>query len=169
MKKVLYFVICILAAALMSLTMVYARPLRLHVLANSDSIEDQTVKLAVRDVILRETAAQFDAVLTETQAEDCVRENLDTIVAAADAELRAQGFEYTASAELGQYAFPTRAYSDRIYPAGEYRALRVVLGEGKGKNWWCVLYPPLCTAVVDYENTEVRSFLYDWLKGVFDA
>ncbi len=169
MKKVLFIVICILAAALLCMKAAYARPLRLHVIANSDSAEDQRIKLAVRDVILRETAAQFDAVLTESQAEECVRENLDRIVAAANAELREQGFAYTAAAELGDFNFPTRVYSDRTYPTGEYRALRVVLGEGKGKNWWCVLYPPLCTAVVDHENTEVRSFLYDWLKGVFDA
>lgn len=169
MKKVLFIVIGILAAVLMCITAAYAAPLRLHVVANSDSAADQKVKLAVRDVILRETAAQFDAVLTEAQAEECVRENLDRIVAAANAELRSQGFSYSASAELGRFAFPTRVYSDRTYPAGEYRALRVILGEGKGKNWWCVLYPPLCTTVVDRENTEVRSFLYDWLKGVFDA
>ena len=169
MKKVLYAVISVFALVLMCQSAVYSHPLRLHVLANSDSAEDQRVKLAVKDVILKETAAQFDAVLTEAQAEETVEENLNKIVDAANRELQAQGFEYTASAELGQYDFPTRVYADRTYPAGEYCALRVVLGAGKGKNWWCVLYPPLCTAVVDPAETEIKSFFYEWLKGVFDA
>lgn len=169
MKKVLYIVICVFALVLSAEAAVYSRPLRLHILANSDSVADQQVKIAVRDVILAETSAQFDAVLTEAQAEECVRENLDAIVAAANRELRAQGFDYSARAMLGSYDFPDREYSGRVYPAGEYRALRIVLGEGAGHNWWCVLYPPLCTVNTDPENTELRSFLYDWLKGVFDA
>jgi len=169
MKKVLYIVILVFAAALVCQTAVYSQPLRLHILANSDSPADQKVKLAVRDVILRETAAQFNAVLTEEQAEERVAENIEQILAAANEELKTQGFAYRATAELGTYDFPTRVYSARTYPAGKYRALRIVLGEGAGHNWWCVLYPPLCMVNTDPEKTEIRSFLYDWLKGVFDA
>lgn len=167
MKKILYIMMALMSAAIVAQEAIYAKPLRLHILANSDSPADQRVKLMVRDAILETTAEEFDTVLTEREAEASVEENLAEILETADAVLQENGFRYTASAELGSFLFPERQYSQRTYPAGEYRALRITLGEGEGHNWWCVLYPPLCPTDVSGEEIELKSYLAEWLKGVF--
>ncbi|MGI6199866.1 MAG: stage II sporulation protein R [Christensenellales bacterium] len=116
---------------------------RLHVIANSDSPADQAVKLQVRDAILARIAQQ-------PQAEDVqgayaqLGDELPELVAAAQDTLDAAGMGYAASAQIGRFDFPARDYGGQYYPAGEYPAVRVVLGEGAGRNWWCVMYPPLC-------------------------
>ena len=104
---------------------------RLHIIANSDSEADQAVKIKVRDAILAK-AREGEAVNTEDfrkTAEDTLREN---------------GFTYAVRAETGEFYFPAKSYKDLTFPAGEYNGLRIILGEGEGKNWWCVMNPPLC-------------------------
>lgn len=117
--------------------------IRLHIVANSDDIFDQQVKLLIRDAIIEEMGETLGNVESPEEAERTVRENLPRIEAIANGILN-QYTNYTAKAELGEFQFPTRSYGEFALPAGEYTALRVVLGEGEGKNWWCVLFPPLC-------------------------
>ena len=121
-----------------------ARVLRLHVIANSDSEEDQAVKLRVRDAILAAGGDFFDGSVDVTDAEARLKAHLPEILAAANGTLRANGMPYGASAEVITEYFPTRQYGDLTLPAGRYKAVRVVLGDGRGQNWWCVMFPPLC-------------------------
>ncbi|MDO4567718.1 MAG: stage II sporulation protein R [Clostridia bacterium] len=125
--------------------------LRLHIMANSDSAEDQRVKLIVRDAVLRYAQSNADA--------NCMREAVEAILRdgeglfeAVEAALRGENAEYGAQLKLGCYAFPDRQYGSELYPAGDYVALRIVLGDGAGENWWCVIFPPLC--IVDAQGGE---------------
>lgn len=120
------------------------RVLRLHVLANSDSVQDQALKLKVRDRILLESAGLFDRVADKQQAEERVREELPQLKAAAQDEIRKQGYDYPVQVELTNMYFTTRQYDSVTLPAGDYDALRVTIGKAEGHNWWCVIFPPMC-------------------------
>jgi stage II sporulation protein R len=123
---------------------IQTRVLRLHVLANSDSERDQTLKLKVRDRILAESAGMLDGVKTREEAEKAVSARLPEIRRAAEEELRSQGSSDEVHAELTNMYFSTRQYGNVTLPAGQYDALRVTIGSGRGHNWWCVLFPALC-------------------------
>lgn len=118
--------------------------IRLHVLADSDEPEEQAVKLLVRDRLLKESEAWLAGVKNRKEALGVLREKHDQILAVVQDELRMQGREYGARAQIGVFPFPTKEYSFGTLPAGDYTALRVVLGRGQGHNWWCVLFPPMC-------------------------
>ena len=118
--------------------------LRLHVLANSDSEADQALKLKVRDSVLEAASAILADCPDRETAEQRLSAALPEIENAARARIAAEGGKQTVTAELRPTVFPTREYEDFTLPAGEYLALRVVLGEGEGHNWWCVVFPPLC-------------------------
>ena len=120
--------------------------LRLHVVANSDSERDQSVKLAVRDAVLRFETAAGTVKRSENafSAENALRDGGAGLLCAVNETLESCGADYGAQLELGEFEFPQREYGDVIYPAGRYRALRVLLGDARGKNWWCVLFPPFC-------------------------
>ena len=118
--------------------------LRLHVLANSDSEADQALKRKVRDSVLETASAILADCPDRETAEQRLSATLPEIEDAARARIAAEGGEQTVTAELRPTVFPTREYEDFTLPAGEYLALRVVLGEGEGHNWWCVVFPPLC-------------------------
>lgn len=120
------------------------RVLRLHVLANSDSDEDQALKLKVRDRVLSESAGMLDNITGKPQAEDAVKAKLPQLRAAAQDEIKKQGYDYPVSVELTNMYFTTRQYDTVTLPAGQYDALRVTIGSGKGHNWWCVIFPPMC-------------------------
>lgn len=119
--------------------------IRLHVLANSDSEADQALKLKVRDRVL-ETASDYfvpGATLEETRA--VLTEHLADLAAAGADQVAQEGYRYPVTVSLeDNYWFPTKQYTDFALPAGEYTALRVVIGAGEGQNWWCVAFPPLC-------------------------
>ena len=119
---------------------------RLHVLANSDSEEDQALKLKVRDAVLARAAEALEG--TENREEACRRltDILPELEKTAKAVISANGYDYGVRAELAETAFPTKDYNGFSLPAGEYLALRVLIGEAAGQNWWCVVFPPLCTA-----------------------
>ena len=125
------------------------RFLRLHILANSDSEEDQRLKLAVRDHIL--SLGLFEEAADKLQAEVEANERLHMIEEAANEALRAEGSVHTAKAELVRMYFTTRVYENVTLPAGYYDAVRITIGEGGGKTWWCVLYPPLCIPAAEAE------------------
>jgi len=119
---------------------------RLHVLANSDTQEDQTLKLMVRDAVLEQAELLLENAENRAQAESILQDTLVQLESAAEAEIAARGYAYNARVTLEETAFPTREYGDFTLPAGRYLALRVIIGAGAGKNWWCVVFPPLCTA-----------------------
>ena len=118
--------------------------LRLHILANSDTDADQAVKLLVRDRLLTEAGSLFQGNVTPQNAAALLTPELPRLTALAETVLRENGFDYGARAELTTEYFDTRAYGDFTLPAGTYTALRILLGEGKGPNWWCVMFPHLC-------------------------
>lgn len=118
--------------------------IRFHVLANSDSEEDQALKIRVRDRILRDTCLPLEKAQNTAEAELEIRTHMADIRAAALAEIREAGYDYPVSIQLGVFEFPIRSYGNVTLPAGRYPALRVVIGEGNGHNWWCVMFPPLC-------------------------
>ncbi len=117
---------------------------RLHVVANSDSKEDQAVKLDVRDAILAKAEELLSSADTKDEAWRILLERKDEIEAVAAEALRKAGVRYGASVEMGTFDFPERQYGHVTLPAGVYQAVRIVLGSGDGMNWWCVLFPPLC-------------------------
>ena len=117
--------------------------IRFHVIANSDSTFDQSVKLAVRDRVIDEVNELLDDA-ENTEAEKILNDHTGELTAVANDVLENYHCDYKAEAVLGTSLFPTKSYGDITLPAGEYNAFRIILGEGQGKNWWCVLYPPLC-------------------------
>lgn len=126
---------------------IYRDVIRLHVLAASDSTEDQNDKIAVRDAILSEYGDLFRGFSDRAGAEAAITPELrEKIGETARKTLAERGCVAPVSVSLSEEDYPTRDYGDFSLPAGRYLSLRVVIGEGKGKNWWCVLFPPLCTA-----------------------
>ena len=137
--------------------------LRLHILANSDSEEDQRVKLLVRDALIKEFAPAGSL----QEAEEVLLSEGGGVLETVKRVLREQGCAYGAQLRFGVMDFPDKTYGDTTYPAGEYEALRVELGNAEGQNWWCVLFPPLCLVdigVKDIPGTDELVFESDLLK-----
>ena len=134
------------------------RVLRLHILANSDSEEDQALKLKVRDRIVTESAGLFDQVTDRESARAVVEKNMDALREAAQDEVYRQGYSYPVSMELTHMYFTTRVYGETALPAGYYEALRVTIGAGAGHNWWCVIFPAMCLPVAE-ESQELDGVL----------
>lgn len=133
------------------------RVLRLHVVANSDSQEDQALKLLARDAVLAQASQILDGVSDRQQAEAALAPRLDELALAASDALAAAGCGDEVRVTLGDQWFPTKVYDGFSLPAGQYRALRVSIGEGAGQNWWCVVFPPLCLASVTEESVETAA------------
>ena len=134
------------------------RVLRLHILANSDSEEDQALKLKVRYRIVTESAGLFDQVTDRESARAVVEKNMDALREAAQDEVYRQGYSYPVSMELTHMYFTTRVYGETALPAGYYEALRVTIGAGAGHNWWCVIFPAMCLPVAE-ESQELDGVL----------
>lgn len=117
---------------------------RLHILANSDSDEDQELKLKVRDEITAYTEKLFANCKTKEESIETAKKNIENIISKANETVKKYGYNYTVDAYITNMSFDTRVYDDFTLPAGKYDALRIVIGEGKGHNWWCVLYPAVC-------------------------
>jgi len=130
------------------------RLIRLHVIAPSDSDSDQNLKLKVRDAVILESAALLDGCNDIVKAEKICRENKLLLEKAAQTVVKENGFDYDVKVKFDYEQYPVRRYEDFTLPSGEYLSLRVVIGKGQGKNWWCVLYPPLCTS---YASRTVSS------------
>lgn len=118
--------------------------LRLHVLANSDSDEDQALKLAVRDRLLAESRTLFIDCETPAESKAVFLREKEKLEAAAADEISKHGYAYPVSVSLQKTYFPTKQYDGIAFPAGEYDAVRVEIGKAEGQNWWCVMFPPLC-------------------------
>lgn len=126
--------------------------IRLHIIANSDSPEDQELKLKVRDEVLLQVTELTKTCKDVKDARSVICENLDLLEDTADRVISENGFGYSSRAELSNVYFPTRNYDTFSLPAGDYDALRIHLGNGKGKNWWCVLFPPVCVSAAEAES-----------------
>ena len=127
--------------------------LRMHVIANSDSEEDQELKLKVRDAVLAAGADLFDGSVTAGEAEARLTPRIDELTRAAENVVEAEGFDYPETVTVDREYFNTRTYDDEItLPAGMYHAVKVVIGAGAGQNWWCVMFPPMCLPAA--ENRE---------------
>jgi stage II sporulation protein R len=161
--------------------------LRLHIVANSDSDEDQAVKLAVRDAILESAPDFFGGASSREEAVALAREGLGTVEEIAARSLARNGFDYGARASVTEMYFDQRSYDGLTLPAGRYTALRIELGEAEGKNWWCVVYPSLCLPgasdrealdsyteeereiVTGEEKYEYRFKLEEWFQALFSS
>lgn len=160
---------------------------RVHILANSDSAADQALKLKVRDAVVEAGAGVLDGVTDREQAEERLQEALPTLIQTAQQCVYDEGFSYLVTAELTTMYFGTRIYDNGTFPAGRYRAVRFSIGEAKGQNWWCVMYPPLCVSaatdkasladVVDKQaNTivseapryAIRFKVVEWLESLLE-
>ena len=139
---------------------IYDSVIRLHVLANSDSEEDQALKLEVRDAVLEITAPLLQGVTDRKQAQILLEEHLPSIQAAAEEVIARAGREDRVTLLLGEEDYPERSYDSFCFPAGSYLSLRVCIGDAEGQNWWCCLFPPLClgASTVSEEEAE-ESFI----------
>ena len=131
---------------------VYDTVVRLHVLANSDTEEDQALKLKVRDAILTVTAPLVEGCTTQSQAMEVLNSHLAALESAAAAVIESEGYDYPVTVLLGEEDYPTRTYESCAFPAGTYVSLRVCIGDAEGQNWWCCLFPPLCLSAATAKN-----------------
>lgn len=160
MKKYIHLLVLALILAGMALTIpffdsceeLYSDVMRIHILANSDSAADQSLKLAVRDKVLEACSRYYDGCSGKDEALDITRSHIGEIEAAAEREIRRRGFDYPVSARIVTDDFDTRYYGSFTMPAGRYDALRLTIGDGAGKNWWCVMYPSLCVGAASADD-----------------
>ena len=158
---------------------------RLHVIANSDSQEDQQLKLAVRDRIISIGGDIFAQVHNKQEAETIIRPMLSEFQRAAEDVIKEQGYDYSVKVTISNEYFNTRIYEKVTLPAGKYDALRVIIGSGEGKNWWCVMFPPMCLPAAEetqalnqvlseedlqfvskYQDYEVRFKVIEWYENI---
>lgn len=128
--------------------------LRLHILANSNSCDDQLLKYAVRDAILEKGSVYFDNVSSCEDAKAVAKSCLPALEEIARETVAEKGYDYTVTAEFEKIPFDERTYEDVTMPAGVYDAVRICIGEAEGQNWWCVMYPPLCLPAAAEEDTD---------------
>lgn len=124
---------------------IYSKTLRFHVLANSDSEEDQKLKLAVKDAVISHISAGMNQCTTKEEAENYILLNKNEIEAVAKATVAQKGGDDAVNLTLTKEYYPRRTYGDVTLPAGEYSSVRILIGEAEGQNWWCVLFPQVCT------------------------
>ena len=166
MKKLVTGILSILLAVLIIAAIpteadaeIYSDTLRLHILAASDSEADQALKLRVRDGILAEYSAELSRVSDLEDAMATLEARLPDIVATAERIVAEAGYDYTVTASLGEEWYDTRDYVEVSLPRGVYTSLIIRIGEGQGRNWWCVMYPPMCLDLA----TDAPSD--DWTSG----
>ena len=133
--------------------------LRMHVLANSDSEEDQALKLQVRDRLLEVSKEIYSNSTTKEEAVQETNAHLHLLQKEAQKVVASRGFDYPVSVALENTYFTTRTYGDVTLPAGNYQAIRVVIGEGEGHNWWCVMFPPLCISAASEDEAQLSEVL----------
>lgn len=132
---------------------------RLHVIANSDTVEDQNLKYKVRDNLLEYMNKLCSNISKKEDAINIAKTHLADFTKIAEDTIKKEGFSYKVNVEIGNFEFPTKTYGDVAFPAGYYDALKVKIGEASGQNWWCVMFPPLCfvdtsTGIIPSESKE---------------
>ena len=146
---IVFFTICSVLLFLGTLPVhgeaeVYDSVVRLHVLANSDSEEDQALKLKVRDALLEKTAPLLSSCSSREEACAALEAHMDELKQIAEEVIRAEGYDYPVTILLGEEEYPEKNYDSICFPSGKYTSLRVCIGNAEGQNWWCCLFPPLC-------------------------
>ena len=137
---------------------IYDTVVRLHVLANSDSEEDQALKLKVRDAVLAATEPLVKDCRSQAEAIEALRSHLGELEATARNVITAEGRDDAVTVLLGEEEYPTRVYESCAFPAGEYVSLRVCIGDAAGQNWWCCLFPPLCLSAATAKSSNEDAF-----------
>lgn len=164
-------------------TQVKTDTLRLHIIANSDSDFDQELKLKVRDRVLEYADGLFAEASGKTEAEALAKYSASDIKAVAEEVIAESGANYSVSVEITNMWFETRSYDGFTLPAGDYDAVRIIIGAGEGHNWWCVMYPPLClpgaenalqkyganAKFVEGDGFEIRFAFLEWLESLKNA
>lgn len=135
---------------------------RLHVIANSDSKEDQDLKLKVRDSLINYMNSLITDDMSKNDIINISRNHLDDFRQIAKHTITKNGYNYDVNVEIGNYSFPTKSYGDISFPCGNYDALRVKIGDANGQNWWCVMFPPLC--FIDITSATVPTESKNTLK-----
>ena len=138
--------------------------IRFHVLANSDSEEDQALKLKVRDKVISYLKPKLEDSESISQSEKIILNEKDKLMDICKETIKQNGYNYDVSINLGYSKFPTKQYSSVVLQAGEYKSLKIIIGKGQGKNWWCVMFPPLC--FVDEQNNVIDKETDEKLKKV---
>ena len=129
--------------------------IRFHVLANSDTEEDQKLKLKVRDKVIENMASKFIGISNIDDARKIMLDSMDEVNSIAKEVIEENGYSYGVKSELSRENFPDKMYGDTLFPQGNYEAFRILIGEANGQNWWCVMFPPLC--FVDESKQAVNS------------
>lgn len=138
---------------------IYDSVVRLHVLANSDSEEDQELKLKVRDRVVELTAELLKDCRTRSEAVKVIEESLDVFRDEGESVLLENGSEHGVTVTLCEEYYPTRLYEGAAFPSGDYLSLQIKIGEAEGKNWWCVLFPPICLSAARGQDSLEESFI----------
>lgn len=156
----IYFIVCAFSYVNAVSCDIQNSVFRLHVIANSDSEEDQNLKYIVRDKVLEYINSISYNASSKKDVIDLAKSNIDTIQEIAQKTVYENGYNYSVKLNIGNFAFPTKTYGDISFPAGFYDALKIEIGNANGKNWWCVMFPPLCfvdvtSGVVPDESKEI--------------
>ncbi|BAU26449.1 stage II sporulation protein R [Aneurinibacillus soli] len=174
------------AFALVAKQTVPEESIRLRILANSDAPEDQQLKRHVRDRVIESVKQWSSEAENADNARVIISNHLPELQGVVKRTIQEEGYSYPASVELRATDFPTKMYGTQVFPAGQYEAVRIAIGNAEGQNWWCVLFPPLCFTDIsngdttssktasadkadakDKQRVEVRFFLLDWLTQLF--
>ena len=166
-QKVLMAIIFVIISVMLSygvyayegMTHIKEKIIRLHVLANSNTEEDQALKLKVRDSIIEATDREFEDVTSKDEGESIILDELGYIRDIAERTIREQGYSYDVTVSYGNYEFPRKQYDDIVLPAGRYDAVRVEIGRAEGNNWWCVMFPAMC--FVNFGETGQSEPVFD--------
>ena len=181
MKLLLNFSISVLLATMLLSVLpvrgeekIYDEVIRLHVIAASDSEEDQRLKLCVRDTVLSVIEDAVGETDSYEESYKIIEGMMDELAAAAEERLREEGSSDTVRVQFTPESYPVREYDGYTLPAGKYQSLRIVIGEGDGHNWWCVLFPSVCRSKAevvkeDYLAAGFSSSQYEMIKGDSDA
>lgn len=186
MKKIFYYIAGSLIIFLYVWIMIWgndpfqpsiaSKILRFHVLANSDSVSDQSVKLKVRDAVGTYLQPYLEDAGDLKETKQIVNSHMEEVIEIAEKTLKENGYESNVTACITKMHFPEKTYGDYTFPKGRYEALRIVIGEGRGQNWWCVLYPNMCFKGTVYEVVEedareaLREVLDPWeYEHVFEG
>ncbi len=149
---------------------IYDNTLRLHVLANSDSTNDQQLKLLVRDALVEKADELASDCADIKEAKIVYSDNLDVLKTTAEEVIRKEGYDYAVSLTLDEEYYPERQYGNIRLPSGRYNSLKVNIGESEGQNWWCVLFPPLCVEAAEAEEELIQTgFTPNQIKVLTDS
>lgn len=166
MKKLLLlacvFTLCVSVCGILPIhgeEKIYDSVVRLHVIANSDSDEDQNLKLKVRDAVLAYVSPKIIDVASREEAIEILEDELEYIKSVAEETLKSEGCDREVDVTLTLEEYPTRNYESMSFPSGQYVSLRVLIGEAEGKNWWCVLFPPLCLSAASEKVENEKAFI----------